>query len=111
MINARGLAIINKYATKNTLPAHDAEALIDNFVTVPLLDNQRAALVSFAASVGLHKFYNSKLLKYVNERQFHLAAAQFAFWVRQGGKRRSALVRRRAAERALFLRPEIVSGG
>lgn len=111
MINARGFAILNKYATYNIIPVHDAEALIDNFVLVPLLDNQRAALVSFAASVGLYRFYHSKLLKHVNEYQFHLAAAQFGYWVRRGGKRRSQLVRRRALEKALFLRPEIVSGG
>ena len=44
MINARGFAILNKYATYNIIPVHDAEALIDNFVLVPLLDNQRAAM-------------------------------------------------------------------
>jgi lysozyme len=75
-------------------------------VTVALTDNQFSALVCFAYNVGLRNLQNSTLLKMVNNSDFAGAALQFGKWVQGGGKVLPGLVRRRAAESALFMQEE-----
>lgn len=72
-------------------------------VKVPLAQNQFDALVSFAFNVGLGALGGSTLLKLLNERKYKAAADQFPRWVMAGGQRLPGLVRRREAERKLFL--------
>jgi lysozyme len=76
-------------------------------VKTRLNQNQFDALVSFAYNVGLGNFQSSTLLKRVNERRFVYAAAEFRKWVKGGSplKTLPGLVRRRAEEAALFMRP------
>lgn len=73
-------------------------------VKVPLNENQFSALVSFVFNIGLAAFIRSTLLRILNSGDYKGAAGQFDRWVRGGGKVLPGLVRRRAAEKELFLK-------
>ncbi len=93
------------------------EEMVDNAVMVPLNANQFSALVSFAFNVGpgakdkkdgfvmLKSGKPSSLLRKLNASAYLSAAEEFNKWVHGGGKILPGLVKRRAAERALFLTP------
>lgn len=94
----------------------EAEALLDKdlqtfrngvkrLVKVPLNENQFGALVSFSYNLGLGSLQNSTLLKMLNAGDYTGAADQFLRWNKSGGKVLTGLVRRREAERAVFLTP------
>jgi lysozyme len=65
--------------------------------------NQFSALVSFAFNVGLKALEKSTLLKEFNAGRLLNAANEFGKWTHGGGRELPGLVKRRAAERALFL--------
>lgn len=62
-----------------------------------------AALTSFSYNLGLGALAGSTLLRRVRAERWDDAAEQFQRWVFAGGKRLSGLVRRREAERVLFM--------
>ncbi len=78
------------------------EAAVSRLVTVPLTQGQFDSLVAFAFNVGEGALERSTLLRLLNAGQYAEAALQFGRWVKGGGKELPGLVRRRAAERALF---------
>ncbi|MCA7902843.1 lysozyme [Burkholderia cepacia] len=104
---------------------HDANlrasaALVDQAARVPLTQQQKAALVSIVNNVGpgrarragdpgrdgiitLASGQPSTLLRHLNIGDMAGAADQFPAWNRAGGVVLPGLVRRRAAERDLFL--------
>ncbi len=65
-------------------------------------DNQFSAMVSLAFNIGLEAFGSSTLLRLHNDGKHAEAQAQFARWNKGGGKVLPGLVRRRAAEAALY---------
>ncbi|CAG2174510.1 unnamed protein product [Oppiella nova] len=67
-------------------------------------DNQFAALVSFSFNLGCGALEGSTLLKDVKAKNYSAAANEFGKWVHAGGKVLPGLVKRRAAEKALFLK-------
>jgi lysozyme len=67
-----------------------------------LTEDQFSALVSFAYNVGLGNFARSSVLKAVNARNFEAVPRRLALWNKAGGRTLPGLVRRRAAETALF---------
>ncbi len=71
-------------------------------VQVDLAQHQFDALVDFCFNTGRGSFSGSSLLRYVNQGEFDSAVVQFGLWVHAGGKVVPGLVRRRAAEAALF---------
>ncbi|WP_312069487.1 lysozyme, partial [Acinetobacter sp.] len=79
-------------------------ASVNNLVKVPLSQNQFDALVSLTYNIGSTAFKNSTLLKKLNAKDYAGAADQFLRWNKGGGKVLKGLVRRREAERALFLK-------
>lgn len=81
------------------------EAAVNRYVTVPINQNQFDALVDFAYNAGAQNLRNSTLLKLLNQGQYEQAARQFDRWVMSAGKRLPGLVKRRALEKALFLKP------
>lgn len=81
------------------------ERAVDRLVTVDITQNQRDALISFAYNCGEGALKKSTLLKRVNAEDFDAAAREFGKWTRGGGRVLPGLVRRRAAEAALFLEP------
>lgn len=75
-------------------------AIVDRCVTVPIGENNRSALISFQYNTG--GLPKSTLLKKLNAGDFDGAAREFDKWNKAGGTVYKGLVRRRAAERALF---------
>ena len=80
------------------------EHAVDRYVTVPLKQSQFDALVDFAYNAGAKNLLTSTLLKLLNSGDALAAANQFGLWVHGGGKVLPGLVKRRAHERALFVR-------
>jgi lysozyme len=78
----------------------DAEAVLNKAAGVDLTPNQFSALVSFQYNTGA--LVGSTLMRLVNAKDFAGAQAQFGLWVNAGGQKLEGLVRRRAAEAALF---------
>lgn len=72
-------------------------------VHVALTPNQFGALTSLCYNIGPSNFMSSTLVKKLNAEDYEGAAEQFKRWNRAGGKILKGLVRRRAAEAALFL--------
>ena len=70
---------------------------------VDVNENQFSSLVSFAFNVGIGSFSTSTLLKKLNDRDHTGAAHELDRWVYGAGKVMKGLVRRRKAEKALFL--------
>jgi lysozyme len=75
---------------------------VDSLVKVSLNDNQYAAIVSFTFNLGVGNLKQSTLLKKLNAGDFEGASKEFGKWVKAGGKTLPGLIRRRAAEQALF---------
>ena len=102
------------------ISAADAEALllydlihaahaVNEHVFAPLNQNQFDALVSFAFNIGARAFKGSPTVRRLNEGRTLEAALAMELWRKADleGERIviDALVRRRAAEKALFLKP------
>jgi lysozyme len=93
----------------------DAESVVDKVVTVPLNDNQKAALISFVFNVGpgkkgvkdglvtLKSGKQSTMLTKLNRGDYEGAANEFLKWDKAGGRVLAGLTRRRKKERALFV--------
>jgi len=81
------------------------ESCVENAVTVPLNENEFAALVSFAYNIGCGALKKSTLLQKLNSGDRDGAASEFKKWNRAGGKILNGLVRRREAESELFTTP------
>ena len=79
-----------------------AEEEVTRLVKVPLNDNQYSALVSFTFNVGAGNLQTSTLLKKLNEGGYDLVPAYIKAWVFAAGKQQPGLVKRRAAEAALW---------
>jgi GH24 family phage-related lysozyme (muramidase) len=107
--NQQGIEIIRQFEAYPADVEPDvriAEAAVRRLVQVPLTSNQFSALVSFTFNVGETTFEQSALLKYLNAGRYRAAAREFRLWAYLGSQRFAKLAARRAAETALFLRPE-----
>lgn len=80
---------------------------IARVVTVPLSSNEGGSLLMFTYNVGITNLASSTLLRKLNTNDFVGASDQFQHWVKAtiNGERKvlQGLVKRRNAERALFL--------
>ncbi|CAI1880000.1 lysozyme [Serratia fonticola] len=79
------------------------ELTVNSAVKVPVTQSQFDALVSLAFNIGGANFAVSTLVKKLNAGDPRGAADQFPRWKFANGKEMRGLVRRRAAERELFL--------
>lgn len=79
------------------------EPEVHRLVTAQLNQNQWDALVSFTYNLGSANLKSSTLRRLINAGDYAGAAEQFPRWNKAGGKVLPGLVRRRAAERDLFL--------
>jgi len=79
------------------------EDAVNRYVTVPLKQAQFDALVDFAYNCGVQNLRTSTLLRKLNARDMAGAAGEFGRWNQGGGRVLPGLVRRRAAERRLFV--------
>lgn len=85
---------------------HDIELAVkdvNRLVKVTLNSNQFDALVSFTFNLGARNLSSSTLLKKLNAGQTDMAANEFGRWIFAGERISSGLVKRREAEKNLFL--------
>lgn len=82
------------------------EKFVETQLKITVLDYQVSALVSFAYNIGRHGFQTSTTLRELNNGNYFKAADAMRLWNKSKGKTLSGLVRRRAAERRLFLTGE-----
>jgi lysozyme len=80
-----------------------AEKAVLRLVSVPLSDAQFSALVSFVFNLGAGALQRSTLRSKLNRGEYVDASDEFRKWVWAGGKKLNGLIRRREAERRLFL--------
>ena len=78
---------------------------VEGLVRVPLTQGQFDALCDFVFNLGDHNLKWSTLLRLLNDGNYQAAANQFRVWVMDDGAVEPGLVKRRAAERALFVGP------
>ena len=100
-----GVKSITQEAAERLLREDDLpryEAGVSAVVKVPLEQHQFDALVSFAYNLGVGALASSTLLRKLNVKDYGGAASEFPRWVRAGNQVLPGLVRRRAAEQALF---------
>ncbi|WP_422419104.1 lysozyme [Pseudomonas sp. GZD-222] len=99
-----GMSITKEQAERMLLnDVQRFEPEVERLVQVPLTGNQWDALVSFTYNLGAANLESSTLLRLLNRGDYAGAAEQFPRWNKAGGKVLPGLVRRRAAERVLFL--------
>lgn len=98
-----GQTITQEQAEAMLVDDLDAAAdAVRKLVTVPLTQGQFDALCDFVFNLGEGRLRDSTLLRLLNQGRYGEAAAQFRFWVMAGGHPLPGLVKRRAAERAMF---------
>jgi lysozyme len=83
-----------------------AEDAVNRHVTFPISENQFSSLVSFVFNIGGGNFARSTLLKVINAGMLDSAPEQFERWSRVNGLKIDGLARRRAAEIALWKKPD-----
>ena len=76
---------------------------VARLVRIPLTENQFGALVSFTYNVGSGNLNASTLRQTLNRGDVEGALLEFPKWRRAGGKILLGLVRRREAEKQLFV--------
>lgn len=81
----------------------DFESRVLDMVKVPLTQGQFDSLVSFIYNCGPGALQKSTLLRLLNSGNYDQAADEFCRWNRAAGKVLPGLVKRREAERTLFL--------
>ena len=105
-----GSTITQEQADRDLLMnVQDAEDAVNDFVKVTLTQGEFDALVDFTFNVGVNAFRNSTLLRLLNDAQYQAACDQLDRWNMDNGKVYRGLVRRRDAEQALFLTPDILT--
>ena len=94
-----------------------AEWSVESSVTVPLTDNQFAALVSLCFNIGSEAFKNSSVVRVLNQGGYHLVPGMMRMWnkitvrivdvdgMKSIKKVSKGLVNRREAEIKLWLKP------
>jgi lysozyme len=93
----------------NAILRRDVEAFADGVrqaLSRRIGAQQFSALVSFAYNVGLGAFRRSSVLNAVNAGEDAAVPQRLSLWVKAGGRRLPGLVKRRAAEAALYMQQE-----
>jgi len=101
---AKGMSISQEKADSLlSVGVGDFEAGVEKLVTIAINQNQFDALVDFVYNLGIGSLRSSTLLKKLNAGDYVGAAAEFPKWNKAGGKVLPGLVKRREAERVLFM--------
>ena len=106
----RGMTITQVQAESMLVRSLEAyeKAVLKALARTPT-QHQFDALVSFAYNVGVTNMSRSSVVKYLNAGMVEKAAGAFMLWNKAAGRVMPGLTRRRAAERALFLKPDAVA--
>lgn len=103
---AKGMTITQDQAEKLLRQAVDKFATrVDELITANVNANEFGACVSLAYNIGPNAFAKSTVLRELNANRKDNAAAAFQMWNKAGGVVSKGLVRRREAEKQLFLKP------
>ena len=78
------------------------EGYVNQYVKVPLTQNQFEALVSWTFNLGPGNLKSSTMLTKLNEKSYDEVPSQMKRWNKAGGKVLRGLERRRNAEAAMF---------
>ena len=78
------------------------EGYVNQYVKVPLTQNQFDALVSWTFNLGPGNLKSSTMLTKLNEKSYDEVPSQMKRWNKAGGKVLPGLERRRNAEAAMF---------
>lgn len=83
----------------------DLDSFVEDLNSLKLTLNQHQydAMLSFIYNLGLGQVAGSSLVRFIREGRYDLAADEFEKWVHAGGRIIGGLVRRREAERQLFV--------
>jgi lysozyme len=81
----------------------EKEEALDGIVRVTLAQHEHDAVISWLYNVGETAAAKSTLMQKLNASHFDEAADQFRVWKWAGGAIRKGLIKRRDAERNLFL--------
>ncbi|MBA3752666.1 MAG: lysozyme [Nitrospira sp.] len=81
------------------------EAAVAEAITRFMNENQFAAMVSLCFNIGAANFRKSSVCRYFNDGLAAKAANSFLLWNKASGKAMKGLLRRRAAEMALYNKP------
>lgn len=79
------------------------EDCVNNSVTIPLTDNQFAALVIFCYNIGCNNFIHSTLLKKLNKGDYSSVPSELYKWNKVKGVEILGLTHRRASEVSIWL--------
>jgi GH24 family phage-related lysozyme (muramidase) len=82
------------------------EVSVARLLKQPLTLNQFSACVSLAFNIGSGNFQKSQIRMRLNRREYSAAADIWWQWRRGGGRILSGLVKRREAEKQLFLKED-----
>lgn len=100
----KGMTITEEEADQRLLDDLSETVLrVHNLVKVTLNENQQAALESLCFNIGSGNLSESTLLKCLNAGAYQNAADEFLVWDKTNGEQNEGLLRRRKAERELFL--------
>lgn len=77
--------------------------VLAQYIRAPVTEGQFIALIDFAYNCGEGSLRRSTLLKLLNAGKVVNAGYEFRRWTRAGGRELPGLVRRREAEKELFL--------
>ena len=86
----------------------DIQKAVDcvNAIKFPLTRSQAAALVSLVFNIGTGAFNRSSIKRLIEQGKLAQASQEFKRWSKAKGKTLPGLVKRREAERQLFLKGE-----
>jgi lysozyme len=80
----------------------DAEEAVSRMVRTKVSDDQFSALCSLVFNCGRDAIAKSTLIRKLNAQDVWGSFAEFSRWCHSGGQVLPGLIRRRAAEQALF---------
>lgn len=104
---SRGMVITEAQAESMLVRSLDAyEAGVLAALKRTPTQHQFDAMVSLAYNIGVGKFSTSSVVRFFNAGDLPKAAASFLMWTKAAGKTLPGLVKRRTAERDLFLKPD-----
>lgn len=86
-----------------------ADRAVNNAVSIVLNQNEFDACCSLAFNIGGGAFLHSTLVRLLNDHDIMGAADEFLVWDKTCGATNPGLLRRRQAERTLFLKPPTVN--
>ncbi len=80
-----------------------AESSVSRLIYTELSDGQFGALVSFSFNLGGGALQRSTMRSMINRYEYEGASEEFEKWCWAGGRKSAGVLRRRLAERGLFL--------